>query len=51
VSGRRGPDKFAPHMLGHEDVSIIKAVGDSVTKVCGRKVDYRMGSCRGHVRF
>ncbi|MDB2434633.1 zinc-binding dehydrogenase [Luminiphilus sp.] len=34
VTGKRGPDKFLPHMLGHEGVGIVKAVGDGITKVC-----------------
>jgi len=46
ATGKRGEDKFLPHMLGHEGVGIVRAVGDSVTKVAvGEKVI--MGWVRG----
>lgn len=33
VRGKRGEDKFLPHLLGHEATGIVKAIGDGVTKV------------------
>lgn len=33
VRGRRGPDKYLPHLLGHEGSGIVEAVGLGVTKV------------------
>lgn len=36
--GLKGPDKFLPHMLGHEASAIVEAVGAGVTKV--RKGDH-----------
>ncbi len=33
ITGGRGEDKYLPHMLGHEGVAIVEAVGDGVTKV------------------
>lgn len=33
VNGGRGEDKYLPHLLGHEGVGIVEAVGDGVTKV------------------
>lgn len=33
ASGGRGEDKWLPHMLGHEGVGIVEAVGNNVTKV------------------
>ena len=33
VSGRRGPDKWLPHLLGHEAVGIVTRIGEGVTKV------------------
>lgn len=33
VRGRRGPDKFLPHTLGHEGSGVVAAVGDGVCKV------------------
>lgn len=33
VRGRRGPDRFLPHTLGHEGSGTVLAVGDGVTKV------------------
>jgi S-(hydroxymethyl)glutathione dehydrogenase/alcohol dehydrogenase len=33
VKGGRGPDKFLPHLLGHEGVGLVEAIGEGVTKV------------------
>src|SRR5688572_192790 len=33
VRGRRGPDRFLPHTLGHEGSGRVLAVGSGVTKV------------------
>jgi len=33
VRGKRGEDKYLPHMLGHEGVGLVKKVGVGVTKV------------------
>lgn len=33
VRGRRGPDKFLPHTLGHEGSGTVAAVGEGVNKV------------------
>ena len=33
IQGARGPDKFLPHLLGHEGSGIVKDVGPFVTKV------------------
>lgn len=33
VSGRKGPDRFLPHVLGHEGSGRILAIGEGVTKV------------------
>ena len=33
VNGKRGPDRFLPHLLGHEGSGVVKAVGNGVTKV------------------
>ena len=33
IRGRRGPDRFLPHALGHEGSGIVSAVGPGVTKV------------------
>lgn len=33
VRGRRGPDRFLPHTLGHEGSGVVRAVGPQVTKV------------------
>jgi S-(hydroxymethyl)glutathione dehydrogenase/alcohol dehydrogenase len=32
VEGRRGPDRFLPHTLGHEGSGVVRAVGTGVTK-------------------
>lgn len=36
--GLKGPDKFLPHLLGHEASAIVESVGDGVTKV--KRGDY-----------
>jgi len=33
VRGRRGPDRFLPHTLGHEGSGVVIEVGEGVTKV------------------
>jgi S-(hydroxymethyl)glutathione dehydrogenase/alcohol dehydrogenase len=33
IAGLRGPDKYLPHLLGHEGSGIVKEVGAGVTKV------------------
>ncbi len=33
VRGRRGPDRFLPHLLGHEGSGVVEAVGRGVTKI------------------
>ncbi|QOG12085.1 zinc-binding dehydrogenase [Arcobacter sp. FWKO B] len=33
VRGKRGEDKFLPHLLGHEATGIVKEIGPDVTKV------------------
>lgn len=33
IKGRRGEDKFLPHVLGHEASGIVREVGTNVTKV------------------
>jgi S-(hydroxymethyl)glutathione dehydrogenase/alcohol dehydrogenase len=33
VSGARGPDRFLPHLIGHEGVGIVETVGPGVVKV------------------
>ncbi len=33
VRGRKGPDKYLPHVLGHEGSGIVMAIGEGVTKV------------------
>ena len=33
VRGRRGPDRFLPHVLGHEGSGTVLAVGEGVVKV------------------
>lgn len=39
VRGLRGPDRFLPHLLGHEATGVVRATGDGVTKVAtGDKV-------------
>jgi len=38
IDGVKGPDKFLPHLLGHEGGGIVKDIGAGVTKV--RKGDH-----------
>lgn len=39
VRGKRGEDKFLPHLLGHEATGIVRAIGEGVSKVSpGNKV-------------
>jgi Zn-dependent alcohol dehydrogenase len=33
ISGAYGPDKYLPHLLGHEGAGIVEAIGDGVTHV------------------
>jgi S-(hydroxymethyl)glutathione dehydrogenase/alcohol dehydrogenase len=33
VMGRKGPDRFLPHLLGHEGSGRVLAIGENVTKV------------------
>ena len=33
IQGLRGEDKYLPHMLGHEGVGIVVAIGEGVSKV------------------
>jgi S-(hydroxymethyl)glutathione dehydrogenase/alcohol dehydrogenase len=33
IKGKKGPDKYLPHTLGHEGGGIVEAVGPNVTKV------------------
>ncbi len=33
ATGSRGADKYLPHMMGHEGVGIVEAIGDRVTKI------------------
>jgi len=33
VRGKRGPDRFLPHVLGHEGAGTVLAIGEGVTKV------------------
>lgn len=33
VRGRRGPDRYLPHTLGHEGAGVVRAVGAGVEKV------------------
>lgn len=33
IDGKKGPDKFLPHLLGHEGSGIVEAIGPFVTKV------------------
>lgn len=33
ILGKRGPDPFLPHLLGHEGSGVVKAVGKGVAKV------------------
>ncbi len=38
ISGNKGPDKYLPHLLGHEGAGIVEEAGPEVTKV--KKGDY-----------
>ncbi len=38
IKGNRGPDKYLPHLLGHEASGIVEEIGEGVTKV--KKGDY-----------
>lgn len=39
IAGVKGPDKYLPHLLGHEGVGIVEAIGEGVTSVAvGDKV-------------
>jgi S-(hydroxymethyl)glutathione dehydrogenase/alcohol dehydrogenase len=31
--GRKGPDKWIPHCLGHEGVGVVREIGEAVTRV------------------
>jgi len=33
VQGKRGQDKYLPHMLGHEGMGEVRQIGDGITKV------------------
>lgn len=33
IQGAKGPDKFLPHLLGHEGSGIVLAIGEGVTRV------------------
>lgn len=33
MQGARGPDKYLPHLLGHEGAGVVKDIGASVSKV------------------
>ncbi|MDD5687485.1 MAG: zinc-binding dehydrogenase [Elusimicrobia bacterium] len=33
IKGKKGPDKFLPHTLGHEGVGIVREIGSEVKKV------------------
>ena len=33
IEGVKGPDKFLPHLLGHEGSAVVLAVGEGVTRV------------------
>jgi S-(hydroxymethyl)glutathione dehydrogenase / alcohol dehydrogenase len=33
IRGERGPDRYLPHLLGHEGVGLIEDIGPGVTKV------------------
>src|SRR4051812_22814314 len=39
IDGSKGPDKFLPHLLGHEGVGTVAAIGPGVTtKAVGDRV-------------
>lgn len=31
IAGKKGPDKYLPHLLGHEGVGVVEAIGPGVT--------------------
>ncbi len=33
ISGAKGPDKYLPHLLGHEGGGIVENIGEGVTKI------------------
>src|SRR6266700_8263174 len=33
IEGAKGPDKFLPHLLGHEATAIVEEIGEGVTTV------------------
>lgn len=33
IDGAKGPDRFLPHLLGHEGCGIVRAIGPEVTRV------------------
>lgn len=33
IEGAKGPDKFLPHLLGHEATALVKEIGEGVTTV------------------
>lgn len=33
IRGEKGPDKFLPHLLGHEGSAVVLAIGEGVTRV------------------
>ena len=33
IDGRRGPDPYIPHLLGHEGAGVVEKIGPGVTKV------------------
>ncbi|MCX5751945.1 MAG: zinc-binding dehydrogenase [Candidatus Saganbacteria bacterium] len=33
IKGKKGPDKYLPHTLGHEGAGVVEAIGPGVTKV------------------
>src|SRR5687767_11288749 len=33
IEGAKGPDKFLPHLLGHEATAIVQEIGEGVTTV------------------
>ncbi|MFZ1988989.1 MAG: alcohol dehydrogenase catalytic domain-containing protein, partial [Alphaproteobacteria bacterium] len=33
ISGKKGPDRYLPHVLGHEGAGVVAAIGEGVNKV------------------
>ena len=33
IEGKKGPDKYLPHLLGHEGAGVVEEISDGVTKV------------------